>query len=408
MLYLLTLAKMIFPLITLPYLTRVLSTDNYAIVSYEKSFSTYLQLIIDFGFLLSAVKDIVEANNDKEKIGIITGHVLLAKVILALAGYAIFMIIALCIPILRENYFYTFLTLMGIFLTCFLADYLFRGIEKMHVLTLVFLLMKGISTILTFVLVKNDSQLFLIPVLDIIGSLVAVLITWLFILKYKIKVRIFSIKLSLKKLSDSFTYFISNMATTAFGAFNTIMIGIVILDKTQIAYWTLTFQLVTAVQNLYSPIINGIYPQMIRRKSLKVLKYVMLIIMPIVICGCAFCFFASKWILNIFGGEKYIDAYILFRCFIPVLFFSFPAMLFGWPALGVINKQKIVTISTICTAILQVSLVLLMLPINQFTLINLALIRGFTELFMMIFRMSFVIKYRDLFTVGQEEKTITE
>ena len=59
-------AKILFPLITLPYLTRVLSTDAYGTVVYVKSVISYMQLMVDFGFLLSATKEIVNANGDIE------------------------------------------------------------------------------------------------------------------------------------------------------------------------------------------------------------------------------------------------------------------------------------------------------------------------------------------------------
>lgn len=83
MLYLMNFAKIALPLITLPYLTRVLSLNNYGTFTYVKTVMTYMQLIIDFGFLFSATKDIVEAGKDKKKIGSITGNVLIAKFILS-------------------------------------------------------------------------------------------------------------------------------------------------------------------------------------------------------------------------------------------------------------------------------------------------------------------------------------
>ena len=61
MLMAMNIAKMLFPLLTLPYLTRVLSTDCYGSVVYVKSVTTYLQLLVDFGFVLSATKSIVQA-----------------------------------------------------------------------------------------------------------------------------------------------------------------------------------------------------------------------------------------------------------------------------------------------------------------------------------------------------------
>ena len=50
MLYIMSIAKLIFPLLTLPYLTRVLSSDAYGFVSYVKSCMVYIQLLVDFGF----------------------------------------------------------------------------------------------------------------------------------------------------------------------------------------------------------------------------------------------------------------------------------------------------------------------------------------------------------------------
>ena len=60
MLYGLSIAKIVFPLLTLPYLTRVLSVDTYGVVSYVKTIMTYMQIFVDFGFILSGTKDIIK------------------------------------------------------------------------------------------------------------------------------------------------------------------------------------------------------------------------------------------------------------------------------------------------------------------------------------------------------------
>ena len=69
MLYIMNIAKLVFPLITLPYLTRVLSVDCYGVVSYVKATMVYAQLVVDFGFMLSGVKAITEAREDRELVG---------------------------------------------------------------------------------------------------------------------------------------------------------------------------------------------------------------------------------------------------------------------------------------------------------------------------------------------------
>ena len=68
MLMIFNIAKIIFPFITLPYLTRILSTEAYGTVAYVKTVMTYMQIVVDFGFVLSATKDIVKAKNDKTKL----------------------------------------------------------------------------------------------------------------------------------------------------------------------------------------------------------------------------------------------------------------------------------------------------------------------------------------------------
>lgn len=393
MLYLMNIAKMVFPLVTLPYLTRVLSVDCYAVVAYVKAVMQYVQIALIFGFTLSATKDIVNAKGDKEQIGRITGSVLEAKGILSvIAGFVLF-VMTLFIPLLRENPLYTFLAFINIVITEMLADFLFRGIDRMEVITVRFVVSKLISTLLTFVFIKIDSDILLIPIFDILGSVVALALVLLEIRKMGIRIRKSPIKDALAKLKESAIYFASDMATTAFGALNTVLVGIFV-TRSDVSYWSLCMQLVSAVQSMYTPITSGIYPTMIRTKSIGFLKKITMIFMPIVIVGCIICFVFARLILTIVGGNQYAEAYPVFQALVPVLFFSFPAMLYGWPALGPIGKQKEATTSTICTAVLQVLGLVLLILLGKFTLISIAILRGLTELFMLIMRGGYCFKYR--------------
>ncbi len=407
MLYLMIAGKLIFPLLTLPYLTRILSEPAYGVVSYVKSCMIYMQLLVDFGFLQSTVKDIVRAKNGEE-IGLIAGHTFVAKFILVLFAAAATLIMTLCIKGLRDNTVYTALSFVSVAVSVLLADFLFRGIEKMHIVSLVYVVMKGTATALTFVFVRGDGDLLWIPALDIIGTACAVVITWIVIFKLKIKVRFCSLKRSFSMLKESFGYFISDIATTAFGALNTIMIGIFITDMAQVAHWSVCMQIMSAIQTLYTPINQGVYPQMVRGKSLGLIHKVMLIFMPIVIVGCAICFIFAKFALTIVGGEKYAEAYVVFRCLIPVLLFSFPGMLYGWPALGAIDKVKQTSMTTIVTAVVQVAGLLFLAVIGKFTLVNLAILRSATELLMMVLRISLTYRYKKCFNISdaniKEEK----
>ena len=403
-LYLLTLAKILFPLISLPYLTRVLSTDCYGVVSYVKSYIVYAQLIVDFGFILSSVKDILKANDNVETIGHITGDTFLAKTILGLLALLVTIVVSFCLPILKNYFWFTLLSFLVVFLSCYLADFLFRGLEKMHYIAITFVVMKGISTALTFVFVHGDSEIMWIPILDIASSLIAVFITFLIIIfKLKIKIRITSLKSAFIKIKESFFYFVSNMATTAFGALNTLLIGIFIADLTQVAFWSVCGTIVAAIQSLYTPITNGIYPYMVKNKELRLIHKTMCIVLPILFVGATIGFVFSKTVLLIVAGDKYVGAFWLLRLLIPLMIISFPSMLYGWPTLGCVEKVKETTLTTLIAAIVQIAGLFLLVLINRFTLVNLAILRTVTEIILFASRAFLTYKYRKLFNNKTEE-----
>ena len=110
MLMIFNVAKILFPFITLPYLTRVLSTDTYGTVTYVKTVMTYMQLLVDFGFVLSATKDIVKVRENKEKLGYVIGDTMMARTILGIVGFILIVILSLTLPILKANILYTILS----------------------------------------------------------------------------------------------------------------------------------------------------------------------------------------------------------------------------------------------------------------------------------------------------------
>ena len=397
MLYIMNIAKLVFPLITLPYLTRVLSVDCYGVVSYVKATMVYAQLVIDFGFMLSGVKAIAETREDMNKVGVITGNIVTAKGMLALAAFAFIIAAAFLIEILRENMLYTILAFIPILLYIFLLEFLFRGLELMHVIAVRYVIMKSISVGLTLVMVKGDSDILWIPILDILSSLVAVALTLWEVKKLGIKVSFAeSVKGGWDSLKTSSVYFISEAATTVFGALNTVLVGI-FMDKADVAYWAVCLQLVSAVRAMYTPINNGIYPQMIKTKDINIIRKTVKVFLPIVIIGCLIVLIFAEQILVIAGSAKYAAAAPVMRCLVPVLFFSFPAMLLGWPTLGALDKVKETTKTTLAAAFVQIAGLAALGLTGNFEIMLVALMKSFTEMRLMGFRLRYCLKYRGEF-----------
>ncbi len=396
MLMIFNISKMLFPFITLPYLTRILSIDVYGTVAYVKTIMSYMQIIIDFGFVLSATKDVVLYKDNKEKIEKVIGDTLVAKMILG--GLALFVLTLLIfsLPILRQNIRFTLLSYVVVFESIFLLDFLFRGLEVMHIITIRFIVMKIISTVLTFSCVKNDQDLLLIPIFDILGSFIAILLVFIELKKYGLKAKFSGIKNVLKSIRDSFVFFLSNVASTSFNAFSTIIIGIK-LDASSVAFWSVCMQIVTAIQAFYTPISDGIYPEMVKTKKIGIIKKTIKICLPILILGCIGVYVCAKYGMLILGGEQYVIAVPILRLLIPTLFFGFFSIIFGWPTLGAIGKTKETTFSTICSGLFNIIVMLILIVFNNFTLYSIAIIRSLTEICLFTIRFYFFKKYNSYF-----------
>lgn len=395
-LYILNIVKLLFPLLTLPYLTRVLSLDAYGMVTYVKALIAYVQLVIDFGFMLSATKNIVNACANPSKIGRIVGDTLAEKIFLSIISILIYSILMWQIPIMRENILFSVLYLLATVTNIFIFDFLFRGIEKMHAVAIPYVVSKTIITILTFIVVKDDSSILWIPILEGVGNLVAAVVSYSFLHHYGIKLSFSDFPVWVKDLKESSIYFLSNFATTIFGVFTTVISGFY-LQSQEIAFWGIALQLLSAAKSLYNPIANSLYPHMIRTKDIQSVKKINRIMLVLIIFGVLIVLFFSNQILSIIGGEKYTISADFLKYLLPAFVASFYSMIYGWPVLGAIDKVKETTMTTILASIVQILGLGIFILSDNFSLVTLAICSSMSEVVLWISRYLIYFKNRSLF-----------
>lgn len=395
-LYSLNIVRLLFPLLTLPYLTRVLSLDIYGMVTYSKALITYVQLVIDFGFMLSATKKIVNAGDNRERIGMIVGDTLIEKMILVSLTIPVYLLIIYQVPLMTENLFFSILYLVSAVLNVFLFDFLFRGLEQMYGAAVPYVVAKTITTLLTFVLVKGNSSILWIPILEILGNTVAVLVSYYLMLRLQIRLHFSNWKIWKQDLKDSFTYFLSNFATTIFGAFTTVIAGFY-LQSRDIAFWGLAMQLLSATKALYNPIANSLYPHMIRTKEIRFIHKINALMSIPIALGILITLLFSEKILLLIGGDQYTSSGVILKGLLPAFVASFYSMLYGWPVLGAIDKQKETTATTIVAAIVQILVIVLAILTNHFTLFMLAISCSLAECVLFFSRYFLYLKYKSFF-----------
>ncbi|MGI6657905.1 MAG: oligosaccharide flippase family protein [Dethiobacteraceae bacterium] len=381
MFYVMAIAQHLFPLLTFPYLTRVLEPSLYGVITYMTAVSSYVRIFINFGFDLSSTKEIAENKSNKDHVERILSSTLQAKLILALISLLFFNILIQFVPIISNNILISYLYFLGVVLEISLPDFLFRGLEKMGAITLRYIVSKSVSTILTFVLIRSKNDAVWVPLLNIAGTLVASFLIW-FQIKNNIGLRfiVSSWVNSFKRLKESFIYFISTFATTAFGVTNTFLLGVFDLSAEQISYWGVSYNLINSALSLYAPIINSLYPHMVTKKDIKLMKILLYLLMPAIILTTIIVYIFADKIIIILCGIKYVAAVPILRALLPVLIFSFPAQLIGFPLLGTIGRVREITKSTVISAIWHINMILILVGIGKFTILNMAIVRSVTEI----------------------------
>ena len=149
-LYILTFSNYFFSFITVPYQTRVLGPVFYGRLGFAAAFMMYIQLFIDFGFIMSATERVSKNREDKDKVSKIFTVITYCKLILTtISGIAV---IFLCLISKRfsGDILVFFLYFISTVMLSFFPDYVYRGLENMKAITIRNVLIK------LFPLVNHD------------------------------------------------------------------------------------------------------------------------------------------------------------------------------------------------------------------------------------------------------------
>lgn len=384
--YGLQVLRYLFPLVLVPYLTRALGKDGYAVYAYVLSFMGIMQTIADFGFTLSGTKKVVAHREDKMVLSKLVGNITAARLLLLAILLVATLIISQFIPIMAENVPYVMLAFAAVGLRALLPDFLFQGFERMGPLTTRYFSSKSAQVLLTLLLVHSSSDLMLVAVADIVGSSIG--LVWSFVVAkhmFNLGIAKPTVRQSLKELKDSAVYCVSNVSSSLFSGFTTIIIGLT-LSSTHIAFWSLALTTIVAVQSLYIPIANSLYPHMLNSRDFGFARKLALLAAPTLAIGTAAYCLLSEQIMYVLGGNEYLGAAYVMRMLAPLLPISFYVMLIGWPVLGAMGRVRTLTLTTLVSGVFSVISMLALYLSGTLTLDIICIVRCAMEVVLLLTR----------------------
>lgn len=259
-LFVLQAANYIFPLITLPYLVRVLGPEKFGLIVFAQTFAQYFVILTDYGFNYTATRQISIERNDIKKCSEIFSSVLFIKMALTVLGFGIMAAVIFAFPKFRPDwplYFAAFLLVPG---SALFPLWLYQGMERMKYITIINIIARTIATAAIFIFVRTQNDYILAVLFVSMGWVIIGLIglagaTVIF----RIKPVIPSKAIIRQSLIDGWHIFISTGAISLYTSSNIFILGI-FTNNTIVGYFGAADKIVRAVRGLIVPVAQALYP----------------------------------------------------------------------------------------------------------------------------------------------------
>lgn len=399
MLYILQFSTYFFSIITVPYQTRILEPEIYGKIGVAIAVMSYVQLFMDFGFLLSATADISKNRNDRDYINRRLSSITVLKLILSAISFFVIGVLCGTVQMFSEDPMLYILYVCAYAVNAFMPDFVFRGIEKMTSITVRTVVIKLFFTVMIFILLKSPSDYLMIPILLLIGNIGAVISAYIHLFRklgYSFgKITRYDLKSDFFK---SLTFFFSRIATTVYSTTNTVILGAI--DKVGIitGYYTSADKVLATAKNGLSPISDSLYPYMVKNKDFKLVKKILTVFMPIIVLGCTVVGIFAKPICVIVFGSEYEGVAPILTAMLPAIVAILPSYILGFPTLSAMGLSKYANYSIIAGTITHIVGLSILGICGHLSAVTLAAMTSVSEWSILMCRLFVVIKNRKRFS----------
>ena len=357
----------ILPLLTLPYLVRVLGAEKFGLLAFATAIVGYFIVLTDYGFNFTATREISLNKDNKEKLNEIFSSVMIIKTVLFFISLTILTLLIIFFQKFNVDpwlYYLTFGTVLGQIL---FPVWFFQGVEQMRYITIINIVSKVFFTIAIFVLVKHSSDYLMVPFLTSLGAIFAGIYSLILICKnFKIQFKFQKINVLSNYLKGGSNLFFTSALSNLLTSSGTVILSFV-STNTVVGYYSAAEKLFRAIVGLFTPITQALYPISCRKvnqggnaKSY-IKKLTMVIGGMALFVAITVAIFSEKIIALVYGIAFQSYSYILAVMMI-WLFFGVINNIIGIQYLSASRKDKFYTFSFIVAGLITVLLNLVLIP----------------------------------------------
>ena len=318
----------ILPIVILPYLFRVIGPEKFGLIAFAQAFVQYFMIMTDYGFSISATKEISLCRNEHAKVCKIFSSVMIIKVALAFLSLVALGIIVYFIPRFRNDwmiYAFSFGAVAG---NAIFPVWFFQGTEKMKYIANLNIIGGIASAFFIFILVRGPQDYLMVPLITSSASLITGLLGQHIVFsKFKVSFEFPGYKNIRRQLDAGWNIFISNIAINTYTTTRVFTVGL-LTNKTITGFYSVaeriaglfqTFPLASFSQAIF-PRLSKIFHKN-KLKAFKIMQRIQQITINISLICLPVIFIFSHLIVRIVCGGDYQNTVLSLRLLLISVFF---------------------------------------------------------------------------------------
>ena len=326
-------ANYLLPLITIPYLTRVLGPATWGLVAFAQAFGALAAVGIGYGFDLSATREAAKNRDSRTELANLLAGVMGAKLLLAAGVVALAFVIEPWVPLFRRHPVYLWAAVFWAAAQSFSMLWYYQGVERMRLIAVLDIMGRTAATAGIFIIVRHPSDGWKVLGLQGAGMLMSAAIATAFVYR-EVPVKLPTWPLVRNSLRMGWSLFVNCGAVSLYGIGNSFLLGLFVSPQA-VGFYAGAEKITHALMRLLVPVHQSLYPRLSHlvhhdrpgANRLASLSLLLMSSMGAVMSIAAF--FGAPWAVQIILGKNFAASIPVLRIMAPLPFLDAVSTMLG-------------------------------------------------------------------------------
>ena len=365
-----TFAGLLYPVITFPYISRILMPEGLGLIQFLQSVISYFAMFAALGIPLYAVKEVAKVRDDVELRNKTVTELFCLHALLTVIVFFFLLLAGFLVNQLAIHFGLYLILSCHLIMNVLGCEWFYQGIENFKYITIRSLMVRLFSLIALFVFVRSRADIFIYAVLLIVAEAGNYLFNFVHLRKY---VHLFSSKLkelSIKRhVKPALEIFLLNVIVSIYINLDSVMLGFM-KGNADVGYYTAATQIVRALCGFSVALGAVVLPRlasyyhdrelvMFKKLTKDALSFSMVVLVPL----CVILMIIAPVLVPVFCGSAYGPTILTIRVLSPIMIFLGISGIMGTKVLYAMDCQRIVILCTALGAVSNFILNLFLIPV---------------------------------------------